>query len=311
MKSDQRASDPGIRIVWWNTGLSPTRIKAPPDDDDIEAAARVLHHLIVDTGADIIVLGEMAEDSTNRLRQACEAAHREFSWLKAFHRAGRSRFSICVLSRTQRVEVHFVRPITKRESTSVIKVGLQFGAAPRDGAPFTLIASHWPSRLHMDRHDSERTHIAAFLRHWMEEHLRTIDMVNIVLIGDFNDEPFDEGLERYLCASRDRDKVHRNPTLLYNPFWRHLSSFEPAVPEYRVSDRGTYWHGNGKFSGWRTFDQLMVSSALLFGRYGWRLDEERTRVLPIPGLRLDAGNKAGRRAFDHLPNVGLFERLPL
>lgn len=312
MKTSPLSSDPGIRIAWWNTGLSPIRAPERAGPAHFQAAAQVLRHLIEVAGADVIVLGEMAEPSIDGLRDACEIARADYTWLKAFHPAGRSRFSQCVLSRTGRLTVAFDRPIIQDEGHATRKVGLAFLVRLHDGnQPLHLIASHWPSRLFMDRHDVERTHLAAFLRRWIDDQiLKYTPNANVVLVGDFNDEPFDEGMERYLHASRDRDRVKRNRRLFYNPFWRHVNAFPPGAAEERSSDPGTYFHAAGRFSHWRTFDQLIVSSSVLCGRAGWRLNEANTRVAPLPVAKSAGDVAVPHPFFDHLPIVGHLERQP-
>lgn len=98
----------------------------------------------------------------------------------------------------------------------------------------------------------------------------------------------------------------RNPDFLYNPFWRHLSSLPERLPKEQDCDAGTYYHAAGQYSDWHTFDQLIVSSALLLGRSGWRLNEENTRVSTVPTL--DADETFPQGIFDHLPIVGHLER---
>lgn len=310
MQTDSSPPDPGIRIAWWNTALAPSRTPLRVREEQYQAAAKVLVGLIEVADADVIVLGEMSGESVKALRAACPMARARYTWLPAFHRAGRSRFSVCVLSRRHRIRVDFESPIVQMDGNSAVKVGLHFSICQLDaGEWINLFVSHWPSRLHMDRHDSARTHMAAFFRHWIDDHLLMANPnSNIVLIGDFNDEPFDEGLERYLHASRDRERVKHNPMLLYNPFWRHLSSFRPGREAKHLSDPGTYFHRGGRESWWRTFDQLIVSSAVLFGRAGWRLNETHTRVADLSPLEIDVRSR--HRFFDHLPIVGHLERQP-
>ena len=312
MKTSSLPADPGIHIAWWNTGLSPTRVPDRAGPAHFQAAAQVLRHLIEVVRADVIVLGEMAERSIDGLHDACPIARADYTWLKAFHPAGRSRFSQCVLSRTDRITVEFDRSIIQDEGGGISKVGQAFLVRLRDGnQPLHLIASHWPSRLFMDRHDVERTHLAAFLRRWIDDQiLRYLPDANVVLVGDFNDEPFDEGMERHLHASRDRDRVKRNRRLFYNPFWRHLHAFPPGAAEDRSCGPGTYFHAGGRFSHWRTFDQLIVSSSVLCGRFGWRLNEANTRVAPLPALESSDDPLAPHPFFDHLPIVGHFDRQP-
>lgn len=297
-----------LRIAWWNTGLSPVRDPDRATPEDFAAAAAVLQHLVTEVQADLIVLGEMAPSSVRGLREACRSARTDCIWHPAFQTAGGSRYSLCILGRKGRVQIGFRTPITDKLRGSFIKAGMHFTAGLTDGSPaLEIVASHWPSRLHMDQRDPERTHIAAFLRGWVEEaHLGPRPDSNVVLLGDYNDEPFDDGLERYLLASRDRERVRHHPALLYNPFWRHLSAFPDGAHEQRVSDPGTYVHRAGKVSGWRTFDQMMVSSALLFGRSGWRLNEALTRVVAFP--EVDAEIDTSNIVFDHQPILGHFDR---
>jgi len=131
--------------------------------------------------------------------------------------------------------------------------------------------------------------------------------VNVVLLEDFNDEPFDEGVERYIRASRDHELVRERTSLFYNPFWRHLS----AGPDGPVGDAsfGTYFHRNAEFSRWRTFDQMIFSSSLLTGGSGWMLDEKRTHVLQMPALAMAIASKAS--VLDHFPIIGHLERVSI
>ena len=80
----------------------------------------------------------------------------------------------------------------------------------------------------------------------------------------------------------------------------------PEAPACAQADPGTYLHHGGTCSRWRTFDQVIVSSAVLFGRSGWRLNEADTRVASVP--QLDLGRPSAHRVFDHLPIVGHLER---
>lgn len=131
--------------------------------------------------------------------------------------------------------------------------------------------------------------------------------MNVVLLGDFNDEPFDEGVERYIRASRDHELVRERTSLFYNPFWRHLSAGQDGP----VGDAafGTYFHRNAEFSRWRTFDQMIVSSSLLTGGSGWMLDEKRTHVLRMPALAMAIASKAS--VLDHFPIIGHLERVSI
>ncbi|WP_431288007.1 endonuclease/exonuclease/phosphatase family protein [Roseateles chitinivorans] len=305
--TDQHKPDPGIRIAWWNTGLSPTRAPDRASEADFRTAAGVLRHLISKTKAQVIVLGEMATTSVALLRRACPIAERLYEWIEAFQSAGKSRFSVCILSRKKRLKVTFEEIITHVRDGRVSRIGQHFIAIPHSGPPIHVIASHWPGRLHLHRSDSFRTHIAAHLREWIDRHLLATDSKeNVVLLGDFNDEPFDEGVEHYLKASRDRERVRQVRSLFYNPFWRHMSSFGRENEQGHAYDCGTYFHAGGILTRWRTFDQMIFSSALLFGRSGWRLNEAHTHVVQIPDFKGVVTSSTS--FFDHLPIIGHLER---
>jgi len=69
----------------------------------------------------------------------------------------------------------------------------------------------------------------------------------VIVIGDFNDEPFSDAMQSQLRGVRERRLVHGDPDreLLYNPFWRKLGEHRPAgrvAPSF--SPAGTYYYGS-------------------------------------------------------------------
>lgn len=128
----------------------------------------------------------------------------------------------------------------------------------------------------------------------------------IVLMGDFNDEPFASVMDATLLSTRDRKLVQQEPRLLYNPFWRHMTSYKHSEESHQFSDRGTYFHAAGQLTKWRTFDQMMFSSSLVRGTAEWVLDEIATRVVDFPALTKLVESRGN--VFDHLPIVGRLQR---
>jgi len=80
---------------------------------------------------------------------------------------------------------------------------------------------------------------------------------NVVVMGDFNDEPFSTSITDYLNATydinfvRDLRDVYRVP--LYNPSWEKLSSEKP----------GTNYYEGSMTSRWTMLDQMMTSPGLV------------------------------------------------
>jgi hypothetical protein len=126
-------------------------------------------------------------------------------------------------------------------------------------------------------------------------------------MGDFNEEPFHDGLENHLLASRDRGMAKYSPTYLYNPFWRLLGESAPYVVSRPVqSFSGTVYVASGNATKWKTVDQIIVSSDFL-GRSDWHLNEEHTQVLHItPRCTRE---KAQKDIFDHFPVMTAIERI--
>ncbi|MBA6091047.1 hypothetical protein H4C81_19475 [Pseudomonas monteilii] len=195
------------------------------------------------------------------------------------------------------------KDVTSKRGNSVLKVAKQIHAIVEDStAPFHIYISHWPSRLWCHQHDADRHLLGIRLRdslnNLMEE---TTTKPFVVLLGDYNDEPFDESLSHQLMASRDLDLVHKRQHLLYNPFWKYLSKIKN---EHTFA--GSYYYKGGEVTRWHTFDQVIFSHAFIEGKE-WRLSNDCEHIIEFPPytqLVKDPDSK-----FDHLPVYGTIERV--
>jgi hypothetical protein len=68
---------------------------------------------------------------------------------------------------------------------------------------------------------------------------------------------------------------------------------------------GSYYHKQGDITRWRTFDQIIFSSAFLNNTL-WCLNEESTGIINIPEYCVKV-TKA-KEIFDHMPVMGVIER---
>jgi hypothetical protein len=129
---------------------------------------------------------------------------------------------------------------------------------------------------------------------------------DIIIMGDFNDEPFDLNLASMLLALRDRSSAAANSKYLYNPFWNFLGSrpFHDGVTT-EPSWSGTYRYAKDDAELWWTFDQMMFSSSFVSTGH-WQLQEHETAVLRNPEL-VKKVLKKGK--FDHLPIVSAIKRI--
>ncbi len=128
-----------------------------------------------------------------------------------------------------------------------------------------------------------------------------------MVLGDFNDEPFNESMSTALLGSRDRNLVRKVPQLLYNPFWRLMG--ERQVLEEEKDGRlgaGTHYFEGTVATHWHTYDQFLVSASLLSGP-GWVLKEGGTRIWQKPPLLRSPGRFAS--SFDHFPILGVLTHM--
>jgi len=127
------------------------------------------------------------------------------------------------------------------------------------GETLWLVVNHWPSRS-MGREWTEPRRVAAAeVARKLVDHLRGVEWArgkraNIVVAGDFNDEPNDRSVKKVLGADGGRKKVERScGERLYN-CWRDLEENEDELGSYNY---------RGK---WNRLDQVLVSCGLLDGQ---------------------------------------------
>ena len=173
-----------------------------------------------------------------------------------------------------------------------------------------VYVNHWPSRWR-GRYETEPLRIAAanHLGRLVDQRLKftrqqladladteaSMELVqrrwnrNILVMGDFNDEPFDRSVLEELKASSGLDKLEelvkrsggnshlpgvvsyaKLQTTLFNCMW----------PVVAMPDRGSYFF-SGSTPTRNMLDQFMVSRGLYYGTSGLRM-KRRTRLDPPP-----------------------------
>lgn len=295
-----------LGIAWWNTGLSPNSAIGRATTDEMATAAEMLVFLSL-MNVHFIALGEFAPSDLTAIKQLVESRLDEYEFLDTTSKAGRSQFDTCVVYRADAVKMAVKRDLTLKSGERTTRIGQYFQLSVRDEPkPFHVFVSHWPSRLSLSEDAPKRIELGFRLRDKVNEIFEMDQDAHVILLGDYNDEPFDASISESLQATRDRRFVLKKPHLLYNPFWRHLSSYEHADSEEKLSDPGTYFHESGEFTKWRTFDHMMFSSALLAGTNGWLLNERETRVVNLEPYTEIV--EARKHVFDHLPITSRISR---
>lgn len=131
-----------------------------------------------------------------------------------------------------------------------------------------LFINHWPSRYSgMLETKSLRIQAAQLLRKKTDELFSKYPAPKIIIAGDFNDQPRDESLMKYLKAENIQGEMEGNR--LYN-----LS--------YHWTESGS---GTHKYlSQWFVFDQIIVSGALLNSKNGFYTEEQNAKIVHLPFL---------------------------
>lgn len=250
-------------------------------------AADVVRALLHDGGYDLLGLGEVMGSDINRLLPA-EASTR-------FGRIVDERRHIIVLYDTAKLRNVRARKLHAFVYEKDLAAGIwaEFEVA---GSAVHVVVVHWPSRV-IDQ-VAHRLKCGEAVQSVVQRLSDEEADPAVVVMGDFNDEPFDPSMTMSLQATRDRSAARRSRHLLYNPFWRLLGERDPMEQEVPARGAGTVFRRSARGTNWQTFDQILVSPALL-RRHGWTLVENATSILPLELLRSEAGRP--RMGFDHYP----------
>lgn len=119
------------------------------------------------------------------------------------------------------------------------------------GEEFWLIVNHWPSRRKGAKETEEkRLHVADKVREKIEQIQFDYPDSNILIMGDFNDEPTDVSITRMLKAKRDKNI--------------RSDEFFNLCAELDNQKIGTSTH----MGEWLMIDQMMINRVLLHAKEG-------------------------------------------
>jgi len=161
-------------------------------------------------------------------------------------------------------EEFFHHTVVKRYPTREIVQATLISKATNN--EIILVGDHWPSRSAGQFESEPYRIITGETLSYFIERIQEIkgDDAAIVVMGDFNDEPYNRSLTDYALSVMDRDKVvyGRNP-YLYNLMW-------PLLGERKASY---------VFSGMpMMIDQLLVSKGIAKKSGRFEIDEKKVRL---------------------------------
>ncbi len=118
------------------------------------------------------------------------------------------------------------------------------------GSPLAIIVNHWPSRMGGEERSSPSREATARLSKHIADSLWNVNPnMDVIVMGDLNDDPFNKSVAKVLGAKRDRKDVETHG--FFNPFWKKLDE-----------GIGTLAYK----SAWNLFDQIIISGGLANGK---------------------------------------------
>ncbi len=140
---------------------------------------------------------------------------------------------------------------------------------------------------------------------------------NVLLMGDFNDEPFNRSVTDYLKASKDLDKVEeelkpgkgRETPTLKSYLEKAAVLFNLSWPQLGTPDTGTYYFGGGQSNTMNLLDQWMVSRGLYFGASKLKVRPDSAQIFRPPDMATPGKNRP--REFDRKTKKGFSDHFPI
>lgn len=162
-----------------------------------------------------------------------------------------------------------------------------------------LFVNHWPSKYGGVLETKPlRALAASTLRIAIDSILQSNKNSKVIIMGDFNDSPFDESMTKYLRALEPMDSIQNQE--IYNLAYRKAKENK----------------GSNKYQGkWELIDQIIVSGALLTAKHGLYTNLESFQIFDAPFLLEEdknyLGNKPFRTYLGFRYNNGFSDHLPV
>lgn len=295
-----------ISLGWWNTSLSPHSKENKSTEEHKNYVTLTIIRLLKERNLDAICLCEV---SPLDIKFISEFVGDCFSVYDGTYREGRKKFDICIVFRSEVLQFVASTVISKPNPTGErIYAGQKVEFLINETQELlTLFLVHWSSRLYDHEDSPKKAELGMLLRTAISDCFEEAASSKVIVLGDFNEEPFNKSISYHLAATRDIALVKKKPGLLYNPFWRHMvySKMHPNSDTSGIHG-GTYYYKNDNLSKWKTFDQMIFSSDFILGKT-WHLNESETIVFSDPEFLQYINNSNSK--FDHLPIISVIERI--
>jgi len=290
-----------LDICWWNTKLTPPvkkTINRRPSNLLDKQVEDVIDEITKTRAVDLFVFCEVYKQNENLIKKI--AVKNQLSYLMLTQHISGVYYDFALLYETTKIKIKRTEFIDEK---SGFKQQLRIGVivdAVFDDVDVSLFISHWNSSMFSG--EGKKEYCAGKLRDKIDTHARTANFKKgenlVILIGDYNSQPFDRAITHTLQTSKDVDIVGSAPSILYNPFWRNLDKRSKTH-----SYSGSYFFKDDDYDKWKTFDQMMFSSDFIHG-CSWKLDIYSPEIHDeFNGLNFNFTD-----IFDHIPIYGRIEK---
>ena len=290
-------------LMWWNTSLSPPTGRAKEIHADREFAINFVRELRTDYRFDVLGLCEVSSDDLEAIVQGLDDPYLDV--IDSTDRQAQLKLDTAIIYDRRKLEKIDFSHCIDRYGNTCLKAGtvVRFFELS-SGLQLHVVTSHWPGRQFAPEFSAKRAKLGAFLCQETRSLKQRAPNPYIVLMGDYNDDPFSESLASHLLATRDRELARSNGDYFYNPFWRCIGESLPS-PETGCESSicGTHFYRGGTESRWFTFDQIMFSSPFLQSDGAAILDERHSGIVVTPDLRERVLSR--KSAFDHFPVLSM------
>ncbi|WP_374580352.1 endonuclease/exonuclease/phosphatase family protein [Pseudoduganella sp.] len=286
-----------IKCAWWNTSLAPTKDDKRASVADQKVARDLIEELLQARNVDLLGMCEVSLAQIELLAEVFEPLG--FGVANGVEQINQSKTDTCLLFNKSKFELGKSVNIRVTFRDSIHKIAQRVELKNLlDNSIVTVFLSHWAGVRMKGKGTPERATLGNHLRAQVDSIFEVDSKAKIILMGDYNDEPFDTPLAYELSATRDRLHAASKTKRIYNPFWHRIGSDRIDNGTSLPNLYGTYFYHRDKIDRWRTFDQIMVSTSLLDSK-GWALDEASVEILNIPSFTPHVLDK--KRHFDHFP----------
>lgn len=295
-----------FHFAFWNCAMSPPGNKKVQSAANMADAVEVIADLFTKKKILFLALCEVNSESFEHISSALSKLGLPLSaqFMPDKTSTG-GEFDIGYFYDPSQVDVAHGVAHTGRLGSSSVKIAQQLLMVIKEDSLslINVLVSHWPSQV-LKNADDFREECSKGLRRFVESLIH--EKHQVILMGDYNDEPYSHSLFKNIHAINDRALVISQPDFwLYNPYWKTLVARMPFTVNEQQHDFGTCYSKSGNRNNWSTFDQIIFSGHFLSSG-PWYLKESDTGVVLTDKLR--AAIMDNKHCFDHMPVIGCISK---